>query len=84
MWCANKSDYFKIKIKIGHTLQLINKKGEYTTILTIGYMAIMGGACLILGKGESSSFKIFFIGAFGCLAMALCMPKFGGKATIVV
>lgn len=47
-------------------------------------MAIMGGACLILGKGESSSFKIFFIGAFGCLAMALCMPKFGGKATLVV
>jgi hypothetical protein len=36
------------------------------------------------GGGENRSLKIFFIGAFGCLAMVLCMPKFGGKATIVV
>ncbi len=36
------------------------------------------------GERESGSFKIFFVGALGCLAMALCMPKFGGKATIVL
>ncbi len=35
------------------------------------------------GERESSSFKIFFVGALGCLAMALCMPS-GGKATIVL